>query len=50
MSLGRSYRVKENTINYHINIKFDDADLDKDAVIRKVRITASDGKPYDVLH
>lgn len=44
------YDVKVNTINYHINKIFEDAELEKDSVIRKFRITASDGKPYDVLH
>ena len=44
------YDVKVNTINYHINKILEDAELDKNSVIRKFRITASDGKPYDVLH
>ena len=44
------YDVKVNTINYHINKIFEDAELDKNSVIRKFRITASDGKSYDALH
>ena len=44
------YDVKVNTINYHVNKIFEDAELDKNLVIRKFRITASDGKSYDALH
>ena len=44
------YDVKVNTINYHVNKIFEDAKLDKNSVIRKFRITASDGKSYDALH
>ena len=44
------YDVKVNTINYHISKIFEDAELDKEAVIRNFRITASDDKPYDVMH
>ena len=44
------YDVKVNTINYHISKVFEDAELNEESVIRKFRITASDGKPYDVLH
>ena len=38
------------TINEHIINIFDDEELDKNAVIRNYRITASDGKNYEVLH
>ena len=44
------YDVKVNTINYHINKIFEDAELEKASVIRKFRITATDAKPYDVFH
>lgn len=44
------YDVKVNTINYHIKKVFEDLELDGNSVIRKFRITASDGKPYDTLH
>ena len=43
---GRSVK----TINEHIINIFDDEELDKNAVIRNYRITANDGKNYDVLH
>ena len=48
--LATLYDVKVNTINYHINKIFEDAELSKESVIRKFRITASDGKSYDALH
>lgn len=48
--LATLYDVKVNTINYHINKIFEDAELERDSVIRKFRITASDGKTYDALH
>jgi len=48
--LATLYDVKVNTINYHINKIFEDEELSKESVIRKFRITASDGKPYDVFH
>ena len=38
------YDVGTNTINYHIKKIFEDSELQKDSVIRKFRITASDGK------
>ena len=38
------------TINEHINNIFNSNELDKDSVIRKFRITASDGKSYDTKH
>ena len=43
---GRSVK----TINEHIINIFEDEELDKNSVIRNYRITANDGKNYDVLH
>lgn len=48
--MGVLYNVGTNTINYHLNKAFKDKEIDRDAVIRKFRITASDGKEYDTLH
>ena len=42
--------VSVKTINYHIKKIFDDSELSEDSVIRKFRITATDGKPYTVQH
>lgn len=44
------YEVETNTINYHIKKIFEDSELAEDSVIRKFRITASDGKSYDTKH
>ena len=42
--------VGTNTINYHIKKIFEDSELQKDSVIRKFRITATDGKSYSTNH
>ena len=44
------YDVGVNTINYHIKRVFADSELQPEAVIRKFRITASDGKLYAANH
>lgn len=44
------YDVEVNTINYHLKKIFEDQELNESAVIRKIRITASDGKNYEVNH
>lgn len=44
------YDVGTQTINYHIKKVFDDSELDENSVIRKFRITASDGKNYTTNH
>jgi len=44
------YDVDVRTINYHLKKVFGDSELQEDAVIRKFRITAADGKGYDTLH
>lgn len=44
------YDVGTQTINYHIKKIFDDSELDENSVIRKFRITASDGKNYTTNH
>ena len=44
------YEVETSTINYHIKKFFEDSELSEDSVIRKFRITASDGKSYDTKH
>lgn len=41
------FGVEVNTINYHLKEIFKSEELDKDAVIRKFRTTASDGKKYN---
>lgn len=44
------YDVDVRTINYHIKKIFADRELQENAVIRKFRITAADGKTYDTNH
>lgn len=49
-TMAQLYDVDVGTINYHIKKIFDDSELSEDSVIRKFRITATDGKPYIVQH
>ena len=44
------YDVDVRTINYHIKKIFSDSELQEDSVIRKFRITATDGKSYSTNH
>lgn len=48
--LAQVYGIEVNSINYHIKKIFLDAELDESSVIRKIRITGSDGKSYVVNH
>ena len=42
--------METHTINYHLKKIFADGELDENSVIRKFRITASDGKSYNTNH
>ena len=44
------YDVDVRTINYHVKKIFSDSELQENSVIRKFRITASDGKSYSANH
>jgi len=48
--MGQLYDVETHTINYHLKKVFSDSELQEEAVIRKFRITAADGKNYDTQH
>ena len=48
--MGLLYGVERNTINYHLKKIFSDKELEEDAVVRKFRITAGDGKNYNSNH
>ena len=48
--MGLLYNVEVNTINYHLKKIFTDGELEEQSVIRKFRITASDGKNYNAYH
>ncbi|MBS0194796.1 MAG: virulence RhuM family protein [Proteobacteria bacterium] len=48
--MGLLYDVNVRTVNEHLKKIFADSELQEDAVIRKFRITATDGKRYDTQH
>ena len=48
--MAELFNTEVNNINYHIKEIFKSGELIEKSVIQKIRITASDGKPYDVLH
>ncbi|HLE12817.1 MAG TPA: virulence RhuM family protein [Bacteriovoracaceae bacterium] len=45
--MAELFDVEVNTINYHIKEIFKSEELEENAVIRKIRITAADGKSYE---
>lgn len=48
--MAELFGVEVNTINYHLKEVFESAELQEEAVIRKIRITAEDGKNYLTNH
>ena len=48
--MGLLYDVETHTINYHLKKIFSDHELTEEAVIRRFRITAKDGKNYHTQH
>lgn len=48
--MGQLYDVNVRTVNEHLKKIFADSELQQDAVIRKFRITAADGKIYNTQH
>lgn len=48
--MGVLYDVNVRTMNEHLKTSFADSELQQDSVIRKFRITASDGKNYNTQH
>lgn len=44
--MAKLFGVEVNTINYHLKETFKSGELQEDSVIRKIRITADDGKSY----
>lgn len=49
-TMAQLYDVSVPTINEHIKKIFADSELQESSVIRKFRITASDGKSYSTNH
>ena len=50
LDMATLYDVDVRTINYHVKKIFSDSELQEDSVIRKFRITATDGKSYSTNH
>ena len=48
--MAELYDVDVRTVNYHLQKVFKDSELEEKAVIRKFRITATDGKNYQTQH
>lgn len=48
--MAELYNVNVRTVNEHLKKIFADSELEENSVIRKFRITASDGKNYDTQH
>lgn len=46
-SMSKLFDVEVNTINYHLKEVFKSGELIEESVIRKIRITANDGKNYN---
>lgn len=46
-SMSKLFNVEVNTINYHLKEIFKSNELKEESVIRKIRITANDGKKYN---
>ena len=46
-TMAELFNIKVNTINYHLKEIFASNELKENSVIRKIRITASDGKKYN---
>lgn len=48
--MGLLYDVESHTVTYHLQKTFKSGELDENSVTRIFRVTASDGKPYDIKH
>ena len=48
--LTELYQCSKSNISEHIKHIFEEGELDKDAVVRKFRTTADDGKTYNVTY
>ena len=46
-TMAELFSVKVNTINYHLKEIFNSVELNESSVVRKIRITANDGKKYN---
>ena len=48
--IANLYDTTKNNISMHLKNIFDEGELEKDSVVKKLLTTASDGKKYNVLH
>lgn len=48
--MANLYDTTKNNISMHLKNIFDEGELEKDSVVKKLLTTASDGKKYNVLH
>lgn len=46
-TMAELFNVKKNTISEHLKHIFEERELNKNSVVRKIRTTASDGKKYN---
>ena len=44
------YQTSKSNISEHIKHIFEEGELEEKAVVRKFRITAADGKNYNIIH
>jgi hypothetical protein len=44
------YKTSKSNVSEHIKHIFEDGELDREAVVRKFRSTASDGKNYEMVY
>ncbi len=47
---GGAFQSSKANVSEHIKRIFQEGELDRDSVVRKIRTTATDGKNYDVEH
>ena len=48
--MANLYDTTKNNISMHLKNIFDEGELEKDSVVKKILTTANDGKKYNVLH
>ena len=48
--MANLYDTTKNNISMHLKNIFEEGELEKDSVVKKILTTASDGKKYNVLH
>lgn len=48
--MANLYATTKNNISMHLKNIFEEGELDKDSVVKKILTTAADGKKYNVIH